>query len=321
MDSFFFTAFLVVAASAIDGARGATVLSGTVFCDQCKDGQVSLFDYPLSGMKVTMVCPGSDGQFITWREETTNWLGNYGMRFDGTPNLSGCYTQVSGSNGQVPNGCGATAGPAKSPRLLFNMFDMAMYAVDPLLSQPAAPMPFCPRSAAPTLPPPPPQQSFFPPPPPQQPLFPPPPPQQPFLPPVSRLPPTPPLPFLEASACPHQKWMMPEYRCYWKVVGPDTKVWVVFGLIAARKYGTDISLGQAMIGRGDPYRTLLREGTTSLLNSYNSIQFPFNSISVVEHMNLALTGSTRQVLHTAFTFMKANLGIGSNATCRFTSCK
>lgn len=44
----FFTAFVLLAA-AIDGTHGAAMVTGTVFCDQCKDGQVSLFDYPLYG--------------------------------------------------------------------------------------------------------------------------------------------------------------------------------------------------------------------------------------------------------------------------------
>lgn len=131
-----------------------------------------------AGIKVTMACPGDDGQFTMLREETTNWLGNYAMRFDGTPNLSGCYTQVSGSNGQGSNGCGAAAGPAKYLRLMFNMFDMEMYTVDTLLAQPAKPMSFCPGSPPPAT-------------------------VTPALPPPVR-PPSPTLPFLEASACPHQ---------------------------------------------------------------------------------------------------------------------
>ncbi|KAL2254852.1 uncharacterized protein LOC105169758 [Sesamum indicum] len=305
----FFTAFLIVAAS-IDGAHGDAMVTGTVFCDQCKDGQISLFDYPSYGVKVTMACPGSDGQFTTWGEETTNWVGNYAMRFEGTPNLSGCYTQVSGS-GQGSNGCGAVAGPPKYVRLMFDMFDTEMYTVDPLLAQPAEPMSFCPKAATPN-----PVAPSNPPL-----VIPPPAPQQPPLPPVPRLPPMPPVSFLEASACPYQKWMMPEYRCYWKVVTPDTKVAVVFGLIAAHKYGTDMTLGQGMRGRGDPYRTLLREGTTALLNSYNSIQFPYHPLGVIQHMNWALMGSTRHVLHTALSFMRANSGTGTNATCRFTTCK
>ncbi|KAK6159561.1 hypothetical protein DH2020_006875 [Rehmannia glutinosa] len=309
----FFTAFLIVAA-AIDGACGYAVVTGTVFCDQCKDGQISLFDYPLNGVKVTMACPGSDGQLTMYREETTNWLGNYAMRFDGVPDLTRCYTQVSGS-GQGSNGCMAAAGPAQNLRLMFNMFDMEMYNVDPLLAQPAEPMPFCPRSANPN-PNPKPVAPVNPPP-----VGPPPTPLQPPSPPVSQSPPTVPVPFLEASACPHQTWMLPEYRCYWKVVTPDTRVAVVFGLIAGRQYGPDMTLGQTMMGRGDPYRTLLREGTTALLNSYTSIQFPYNPLDVIQRTNLALIGSTRQVLHTALSFMRANSGTGTNATCTFTSCK
>ncbi|KAK4437670.1 putative amidase [Sesamum alatum] len=301
----FFTAFLIVAA-AIHGAHGDAMVTGTVFCDQCKDDQISLFDYPLYGVKVTMACPGSDGQFTTWGEETTNWVGNYAMRFEGTPNLSGCYTQVLG-NGQGSNGCGAVAGPPKHLRLMFDMFDTAMYTVDPLLAQPGQPMSFCSNAAPPN-----PVSPSNPPP-----VMPPPAPQQP----VPQLPPMPPAPFLEASACPYQQWMMPEHRCYWKVVTPDTKVAVVFGLIAAHKYGTDMTLWQGMRGRGDPYRTLLREATTALLNSYNSVQFPYHPLGVIQHMNWALMGSTRHVLHTALSFMRANSGTGTNATCRFTSCK
>ncbi|KAL0334616.1 UNVERIFIED_CONTAM: hypothetical protein Sradi_4673500 [Sesamum radiatum] len=149
------------------GAHGDAMVTGTVFCDQCKDGQISLFDYPSYGVKVTMACPGSDGQFTTWGEETTNWVGNYAMRFEGTPNLSGCYTQVSGT-GQGSNGCGAVAGPPKYVRLMFDMFDTEMYTVDPLLAQPAQPMSFCPKAATPNpvapsnpplvMPPPAPQQ-------------------------------------------------------------------------------------------------------------------------------------------------------------------
>ena len=58
---------------------------------------------------------------------------------------------------------------------------------------------------------------------------------------------------------------------------PDTKVAVAFGLLAARRYGTYMTLWQGLQGRGDPYRTLLREGTTAFLNSYNSLQFPYNA--------------------------------------------
>ncbi|KAL2537629.1 Pollen Ole e 1 allergen and extensin family protein [Forsythia ovata] len=306
----FFIAFLI-AAAAIHEVHGYAVVTGTVFCDQCKDGQISLFDYPLYGIKVGMACPGSDGQFTMWREETTNWLGNYAMNFEGTPDLSGCYSQVSG-NAQGSSRCGAAAGPAMHPRLMFRMFDMEMYTVDPLLSQPAQPMPFCSRSTSPVVAPAPPVRLL------------PPVPRLPPLPPLPQLPPMPPVPYFEASACPYQKWMMPEYKCYWKVVSPDTKVAIIFGLIAGRRYGSDMTLWEGMNGRGDPYRTLLREGTTALLNSYSSIQFPYHPLGVIQHMNWALMGSTRQVLHTALSFLRANSGSTAGtgtATCRFTPCK
>lgn len=157
-----------------------------------------------------MACPGSDGQFTMWREETTNWMGSYAMRFDGTPNLDGCYTQVSGS-GQGSSGCGAVGGSAKYIRQMFNMFDMAMYTVDPLLPQPAQPMSFCPRSAAtpvPVAPATPPRARSPPvvqhPPLPPSSHLPPTPVRHSPLPPSPHLPPTPPTPFLQASACPHQ---------------------------------------------------------------------------------------------------------------------
>lgn len=45
----FILAALLILAAAIDGAQADTVVSGTVFCDQCKDGERSLFDYPING--------------------------------------------------------------------------------------------------------------------------------------------------------------------------------------------------------------------------------------------------------------------------------
>lgn len=117
-----------------------------------------------------------------------------------------------------------------------------------------------------------------------------------------------------------RNWTMPEYKCYWKAVSPDMKVGVVFGLIAAQRYGTDMPLWKGLQGRGDPYRTLLREATTALLNSYNSVQFPFHPLGVIQDMNWALMGSTRHVLHTALHFMRANAGYGK-VSCKFTPCK
>ncbi|KAG6779624.1 hypothetical protein POTOM_016017 [Populus tomentosa] len=304
---------------AIGGTQADATVTGTVFCDQCKDGRVSLFDYPIYGIKVTMTCADASGQITMSREETTNWFGNYVMKFDGSPDLSNCYAQVS-SSGQGSNACGAAAGPAQKLRLTFRMFDMEFYAVDSLLTEPSASMSFCPRSVNPV---PAPVAPVTPVRPPVTPTTPPPAfrlPRMPPLPPLPPLPPMSPVPILEASACPHQSWTMPEYKCYWRAVSPDMKVAAVFGLLAARRYGTDMTLWQGLQGRGDPYRTLLREGTTALLNSYNSIEFPYNAISVVTRMNWALMGSQRSVLLTALRFMRANSGYG-RVTCKFNTCK
>lgn len=117
-----------------------------------------------------------------------------------------------------------------------------------------------------------------------------------------------------------RKWLMPEYRCHWKVVTPDTKVALVFGLNAAERYGTDLTMWKGMQGKGEAYKTLLREGTTALLNSYNSIEFPYHPLAVIERMNWALTGSNEQVLQTALKFMRANSG-NAHLSCKFTPCK
>ncbi|KAL5791153.1 hypothetical protein ACOSQ2_006041 [Xanthoceras sorbifolium] len=322
-----FSVFIILAAAAIDGARADAMVTGTVFCDQCKDGQTSLFDYPISGIKVRVTCAGADGNTTMSREETTNWFGIYSMRFDGTPNLSNCHAQVS-CNGQRSTVCTAAAGPAQNLRLTFSMFDLEIYSVDSLLTQPDHPMSFCPQSASnPVSPPPstpenPPATpdttprsppTFRLPPMPKLPPF-------PSLPPLPPLPPMPPMPFVEASACPHQTWTMPEYKCYWRVLNPYTKVAVIFGPLVGRRYGTDMTLWQGLQGRGDPYRTLLREATTALLNSYNSMQFTYNTAAVVTHMNQALMDSQRSVLRTALRFMRANSGSSGKVSCKFTPC-
>ena len=47
-EKLFFAAFLILSV-ATDGMRADTMVTGTVFCDQCKDGQRSPFDYPVNG--------------------------------------------------------------------------------------------------------------------------------------------------------------------------------------------------------------------------------------------------------------------------------
>ncbi|XXG66145.1 hypothetical protein AAC387_Pa05g3684 [Persea americana] len=300
---FLLAVLLLLLAEGVDKARADGMVTGSVFCDQCKDGQMNLFDYPLNGAKVAIACAGSDGQMTVWKEETTNWLGNYAFRFEGNTDLSRCTAQVMMGSGQgSSSGCGAAAGPARVLNLFFRMFNMELYTVDSLLSQPARPMSFCPRSSGSPVPAPAPPRTV------------------PSRPPPST--PSPPrtVPFFQASACPYQNWTMPQYKCYWKLVGPDTKVAVAFGLAAARKYGTDMNLWEGLQGKGDVYRTLLREGTAALLNSYNSIHFSYPTLSVVGHMNWALMGSPQQALLTAMQFKRANSG-GGNVRCTFTPCK
>lgn len=283
-------------------------------------------------MKVTLLCPGSGGQMTMVGEKITDLLGNYMMTFDGTPDLSSCYTQIAPtSNKEGSNECKAATGPPKSVRLMFSVFDVATYSVDPLISQPAKPMSFCPKSSSPPTTPtfqlPPPFGTSPPPVTPVTPVSPPATPKSPTpsirLPPLPKLPPLPhlpPFPFVEASACPYQYWAMTEYKCYWRAVSPETTVALVFGPLAAQKYGTKLTLYRGLQGKGDPYRTLLREAITALLNSYNSFQFSYNAPEVFVHFNTALTGSTRSILLTALRFKRANSGHG-RIPCKLTPCK
>ncbi|XP_047332805.1 uncharacterized protein LOC124936353 [Impatiens glandulifera] len=305
-----FAVAVAVAAVILPGAQADAIVSGIVFCDQCKDGKISLFDYPLNGTKVSLRCPDNNGQLVIKGEDTTNWLGNYAMRFQGTPDMNGCYAQVTGGGGGgTSGGCAAVAGAARSVSLTFRMFDMEIYGVEPLLSEPVQPMSYCPKSVSPG------------PPPIITPVVPPPPFNTPAIPPPdTHLPPMPSVPFFQASACPYWNWTAPEHECYWNVLSPDLKVAFVFGLEAARKFGTDLTLKEALLGRGDPYKTLLREATTTLLNSYTSIVFPYNPVQVLLEMNSALLGSTRNVLHTGLRFSRANSGNG-RVECMFKPCK
>ncbi|KAL8128460.1 hypothetical protein V2J09_017615 [Rumex salicifolius] len=277
---------IVIVGGAMKGVHGGAIVSGTVFCDQCKDGRISLFDYPLYGVNVGMVCPaagtGSNTQMQVIGQETTNMFGGYNMRFDGTPDLSGCYTQVSAGGGG--GSCQASAGPAQSLTLTFSFFGMEFYSADPLISQPAQPMSFCPGGSHPP-----------------------------------DVPVAGPAPFLEPSACSHEVWMRADYRCHWRVVKPDMKVGLVFGPLAAQKYGGDVTLWAGLQGRADPYRTLLREGVTSLLNSYNSLHFPYTPLGVLQRFNMALIASPRTTLLTALRFKRANSAYASS--CALRPCK
>lgn len=117
-------------------------------------------------------------------------------------------------------------------------------------------------------------------------------------------------------------WTREEYRCYWRGVNPDTKVSLIFGASASQRYGPDMTLWTGLQGRGDLYRTLLREAITSFLNSYNTLSFPYHTLGVVQHTDRALTASSPQtVLLTALRFKRANSGsYGNDVTCKFTPC-
>ena len=144
------------------------------------------------------------------------------MRFDGTPDLSNCYAQVSDNGAQQQgssSSCSIASGPAQKLKLLFSFFGFETFAADVLLTQPVQPMSYCPKPPpAPVMSPPhqapPPPEVKLPPsppkpqvpvlPPPQAPVTSPPPatsPPQFKLPP---LPPIPPVPFVDPSACSHQ---------------------------------------------------------------------------------------------------------------------
>ncbi|KAK8966950.1 hypothetical protein KSP40_PGU001243 [Platanthera guangdongensis] len=106
---------------------------------------------------------------------------------------------------------------------------------------------------------------------------------------------------------------MPQFKCYWRVVAPETPVAVAFGPVAAGKYGPDKTLWDGLHGRGDVYLTLLREATAALLNSYNSFSFVYPTVGVVSDMNLALLGSRREALAVALRFRRANFGISGQS--------
>ena len=74
---------------------------------------------------------------------------------------------------------------------------------------------------------------------------------------------------------------------------PGAKVEKAFGKRAGHHYGGEMTLLEALHGRGDVYRTLLREATTALLNS---------------HMNRVLSTTPQQALEVALRFKRANSG-------------
>ncbi|CAN6481362.1 unnamed protein product [Victoria cruziana] len=283
---------LVLAAMTMELTVAEVVVSGVVFCDRCKDGRMSFFDYPHSGVKVALACADEEGQVRVLKERSTNRLGHYLIRLPGNPDMRGCWAQVV----EMPHRsrCGGSAGPATGLNLHFRMFNLDMYTAGPLLTRPTKAMAFCGAVAAegssPTASP---------------------------APPATALPPT---ALTQQSACTYENWTMPENKCNWKVVRPDTKVAIAFGLPAAFKYGTDLTLWEALHGRGDVYKTLLREGTAALLNSFSNTQFEYPTLTVLGRMTWALEGPEKEALMQAFRFRRANSGTGNVTNCHLLPC-
>ncbi|OEL17770.1 hypothetical protein BAE44_0021213 [Dichanthelium oligosanthes] len=333
-------------ATAATAGPASTVVAGMVFCDQCKDGARGLFDYPLYGARVAIQCGGGDTP-LTVRESNTNWFGGFSIRMEGSPDMNRCTARVVQGTGH----CGAaTAGAPHELTLAFRMLGLALYTVPPLLSQPEEAMDFCPghdrrRPAAPWSAAPAPSQLPAPAPPlppfwrrrrlppiwrkpPTLPQEQPEPPQVQVLPPPPPPPPAPPAQ-AQGSACTYEQWASPEQRCHWRVVTPNTTVAMAFGPLAAQRYGSELTLREALEGRGDMYRTLLREATAALLNAYyNAPGGPFlypTTASVIDHMNGALLSSAQRVLIEGARFRRANAGGGGAAgrtrlQCDFTPC-
>ncbi|TVU33726.1 hypothetical protein EJB05_25559 [Eragrostis curvula] len=325
-----------MARAAEAAGTASTVVAGMVFCDQCKDGARGLFDYPLYGARVAIQCGGGDTP-LTVRESNTNWFGGFSIRMEGSPDMNRCTARVVQGTGH----CGAaSSGAPRELTLAFRMLGLALYTVPPLLSQPEEAMDFCPGAAHDPSSSSPPMSSPAPPLPPfwrrrprrLPPIWRRPPtlPQEQPMPaePQQQAPPPPPAP-AQGSACSYDMWAAPEHRCHWKVVTPNTTVAMAFGPLAAQRYGSELTLREALEGRGDMYRTLLREATAALLNAYyNAPGGPFlypTTASVIDHMNGALLSSTQRVLIEGARFRRANSGGGGPAgrtrlPCDFTTC-
>ncbi|KXG29246.2 uncharacterized protein LOC8066470 [Sorghum bicolor] len=331
---------VVAVAEATAVPAGSTVVAGMVFCDQCKDGARGLFDYPLYGARVAIQCGGGDTP-LTVRESNTNWFGGFSVRMEGSPDMNRCTARVVQGTGHC--GAGAGAGGGGAPReltLAFRMLGLALYTVPPLLAQPEEAMDFCPgrgggRAPVAQAPAPASSSPFWR----RRPRLLPPvwrkpptnlPQEQPQVPQVVVPPPPPPTaPSQQGSACTYDMWASPEHRCHWKVLTPNTTVAMAFGPLAAQRYGSELTLGEALEGRGDMYRTLLREATAALLNAYyNAPGGPFlypTTASVMDHMNGALLSSGQRVLLEGARFRRANAGGGGPAgrtrlPCDFTPC-
>ncbi|KAL5708010.1 hypothetical protein ACHQM5_018851 [Ranunculus cassubicifolius] len=124
----------------------------------------------------------------------------------------------------------------------------------------------------------------------------------------------------EAIACSYEIWLRQENFCYW-AIDPNTKIAHVFGKIAAKRYGKHMTLLKGLQGKGEIYKTLLREAITALLNAYNNpFVFPYFSDEVISQTSMALTLAPKEAVQLALAFKRANVGAG-NFNCDFVPCK
>ncbi|KAK9666831.1 hypothetical protein RND81_14G214400 [Saponaria officinalis] len=288
----------------IYGQLDAVVVTGSVFYDRCTDGELSVNDYPLSGMSVQIWCPASSGSGIKYQliaTESTNELGIYTITRPRDSNFSsGCYAKLLSSHSS-----GISCTHTYLRLLTATVFDT--YYTDPILCQP-------PRQQYP---------SFCPSTPPSRPPVPPAVPS-----PALTFPGLPPMPFRLLSPyendtfCPFYYWIKPQYWCHWRSLQPNTSVSYVLGPLSITKFGNNISLKRALMGRGDPYRALLRETVTYLLNIYNSFANAQYAIYDVSNLfNHALvSNSTHKVLRIAENLKRANSGARTHIPCKLTPC-
>eukprot|EP00252_Welwitschia_mirabilis_P009756 TRINITY_DN22615_c0_g1_i1.p1 TRINITY_DN22615_c0_g1~~TRINITY_DN22615_c0_g1_i1.p1 ORF type:complete len:316 (+),score=-36.81 TRINITY_DN22615_c0_g1_i1:57-950(+) len=263
-------------------ATAMTSVVGNVFCDRCRDGHRGALDLPLSGVAVALEC---DGRPDALGEAKTDIIGGFSFKFEGDQDLSACGVRIV--RGAPDSQCSVVSTGWQPVKLLFSLFFYRLYSVDTqslfLQPPPSVKVSWCPSSSSPPSP------ALVPVPP----AFVPTPPTRPAV----------PAPAL--SACPYQYWQ--EYTCRWKVIRPGTPLWVPFGVGTVKKFGTDMTVMDALGGRGDVFRVLAREATASLLNSYESgAGFRYNAVEVVYRFNVALQGSPREALRQAAYFRRAN---------------
>ncbi|MCO5582022.1 hypothetical protein L7F22_035912 [Adiantum nelumboides] len=265
---------------------GVSTVAGSVFCDQCLNGHHTMWGRPLNDAKVLLECKDSHGTVTLSKAANTSMIGAYAIRLQGSQKLDGCTVSLAGSSPQST--CAVTGVATRPIELSWKLFGMAMYTADGLFYKPSKPMSFCPNAKGTT---PSPKVSL------------------------------PRLPFAKLSACTAQDWLNPQYKCFWRVWSPKTKVGVWYGPAASKKFGSSLTLEQGLRGSGEVNRVLLRESIAATLNAFNSLPFYYNAIQVSYHFNQALAGSNKDVLKWALNFKRANSGYNGKAKCLLTPCK